>query len=138
MAYVAKEIEKLVKELTELAKNKKTHPVVGTGQCVEVPKFYAGAPATPLWKEGKQVRGNLNLAAGTAIATFINGKYPSLAHGNHAALYLKQDASGIYVVDQWVRVKKLQTRKIFFKGFNSDGTPVGGASDNGDAFSVIE
>lgn len=46
--------------------------------------------------------GNKSLSPGTAIATFVNGRYPNRPHGNHAAFYLGQDAGGIYVVDQGV------------------------------------
>ncbi|OWK41897.1 hypothetical protein FRUB_03975 [Fimbriiglobus ruber] len=37
---------------------------------------------------------------GTAIATFIDGKY-----NGHAAIYLGQNAEGIQVVDQWAERK---------------------------------
>ena len=49
------------------------------------------------------MQGDTQLAPGTAIAVFdSNGR-----HGNHtdetshAAIYLRQDAEGIYVIDQW-------------------------------------
>lgn len=63
------------------------------GQCVSMVKKFAHAPATSQWREGVRVRGNYLLRPGTAIATFINGHYPSYATGNHAALYCGQDAS---------------------------------------------
>jgi len=85
MAYVAGDVEKL--DQTEL---------VGTHQCVALVQHYTNAPNTALWKEGKAVVGNLTLAKGTAIATFVDGKYKSLSTGNHAALYVSQDATGIW------------------------------------------
>lgn len=77
------------------------------------------------------------LKPGTAIATFVNGKYPNAAHGNHAALYVKQDMGGIWVADQWKDKKQVTIRKLPFLGKNryADYTD---PSNNGDAFSVID
>jgi hypothetical protein len=48
------------------------------------------------WRPGAKVRGNHNIAAGTAIATF-----PNKGHYNgHTAIYMGQNADGIVVVDQ--------------------------------------
>lgn len=60
-------------------------PVVGSHQCVALVQIYAGAPATTTWKSGAPVVGNKSLKKGTAIATFVNGRYPNKGHGNHAA-----------------------------------------------------
>jgi hypothetical protein len=47
-----------------------------------------------------------DLAPGTAIATFKNGRYGNAAHGNHAAIFLnaepKNGEPGIHVLDQYV------------------------------------
>ena len=126
MAYVYSDAESLA-----------TKPTVGTKQCVALIKEFTSAPPTAMWKEGKAVKGNLLLAKGTAIATFINGKYPNHASGNHAAFYISQDSLGIWVVDQWSTSKTIQKRRLTFKGQDKNGsflTP----SNNGDAFSVIE
>jgi len=37
-----------------------------------------------------------------AIATFKDGKYANLPTGNHAAIDLSQDSTGLWVMDQWV------------------------------------
>jgi hypothetical protein len=50
--------------------------------------------------------GDLTIQKGTAIATFVNGKYPNNSHDNHAAFYISQDAGGIWVVDQWKSQKR--------------------------------
>jgi hypothetical protein len=105
--------------------------VVGDGQCVAFVKEASGAPRTPLWKEGEKVRGAA-IEIGTAIATFINGQYPSHPHGNHAAIYVEQNDSGIVVWDQWLG-QPVHKRTIRFKGDKCDDP-----SNNGDAFSVIE
>jgi hypothetical protein len=51
-----------------------------------------------LWKEGEKVKGAA-IQTGTAIATFIDGEYPSHPTGNHAAIYVEQNASGLVVWD---------------------------------------
>jgi hypothetical protein len=80
-------------------------------------------------------RGNKHIKRGTAIATFVNGKYPRKKHGNHAALYVSQDDEGITVVEQF-RGVSAQERKLKFLGKTKDGYV--NPSNNGDAFSIIE
>jgi hypothetical protein len=77
---------------------------VPDGQCVAYVKLAAGTPATPAWKRGVLVKGNSTIRSGTVIATFDpNGKYGNHVDGrSHAAIYLRQDAQGITVLDQWV------------------------------------
>lgn len=104
--------------------------VVGDGQCVAFVKDASGAPRTSLWKEGEKVKG-AQIDKGTAIATFIEGVYPSLDTGNHAAIYVEQNADGLVVWDQWTG-QPVHKRTIYFRG----GT--GKLSNDGDAFSVIE
>jgi hypothetical protein len=109
-------------------------PLVGTGQCVELVKEAAKAPATSFWKEGVKVKGDATIARGTSIATFVNGVYESKKTGNHAALYLEQDANGIWVYDQWATKpeQRVTKRLIRFKAGQ------GSASNDGDRYSVIE
>jgi hypothetical protein len=104
--------------------------VVGDGQCVAFVKEASGAPQTALWRRGADVKG-ADIPKGTAIATFDNDKYLSLPHGNHAAIYVDQNAEGLIVWDQWVG-HPVSQRTIHFKG--GEGYP----SNDGDAFSVIE
>lgn len=121
-------------------------PKVGTTDCVALVQFYAGLPDHRLWKAGTQVLDNPKIQPGTAIATFVNGRYPSNDTGNHAAFFLRHDAPGVgfWVVDQWKdkegqRVRPVSRRLISARRLkqNADGTwPY--ASDNADAFSVIE
>jgi hypothetical protein len=113
---------------------------VGSGGCVRLVQHYAHVPHTSLWREGERVKGNSTIRKGTAIATFVDGKYPNNATGNHAAFYLRQDDIGIWIMDQWVSnttKPRVSSRRIRFKGQDSDGSFVT-PSDNGDAFSVIE
>ncbi len=126
MPYVYSDAEKLV--------DKKP---VGTKQCVALVKHYTSAPQTARWKQGEAVKGNTKLKTGTAIATFVKGKYPNRRHGNHAAFYIGQDARGIWVVEQWSGAQIIRKHHLTFKGKNKNGAYVS-PSSNGDAFSVIE
>ncbi len=114
-------------------------PVVGTHQCVALVQEYAGAPITSTWRQGEAVLGNITLKSGTAIATFVNGRYPNRAHGNHAALYVRQASNGIIVADQWKADNKteISVRLIRSLGKDKRGNFIQ-PSDNADAFFVIE
>ncbi len=76
---------------------------VGNGECVALVQRATGAPRTSEWRQGPLVQGDMNIAPGTAIATFdSNGRYVNDSGGtSHAAIYLGQDEHGIHVVDQW-------------------------------------
>jgi hypothetical protein len=115
------------------------HNLVGTGQCVVLVQAYTAAPRAAHWKQGVSVRGQLLLTRGTAIATFVDGVYRNHAQGNHAAFYLGQDQGGIRVMDQWRGTGKPRVSQHYlrFKGVAKDGSWLD-ASNNGDAFSVIE
>ncbi|PJC98758.1 hypothetical protein GQ37_010445 [Janthinobacterium sp. BJB1] len=113
--------------------------MVGNHQCVALVRHYAGAPATLAWKQGEAVLGNRLLRKGTAIATFVDGKYANLQHGNHAALYMGQALDGILVMDQWKdkRPPLVTSRTLRSKGCYKNGLYVD-PSNNADAFFVIE
>jgi hypothetical protein len=104
--------------------------VVGTGQCVAFVEKCAGCPPSSSWKKGADVKGS-EIPIGTAIATFIDGEYLNLPHGNHAAIYIEQDEHGITVWDQWTG-QPVHKRVIRFKGIDCQDR-----SNNGDCFSVI-
>lgn len=72
---------------------------VGDGHCVSLIKQCTQAPFTSEWRPGQKVL-NAELPVGTVIATFHGQHYPS-KHGHHAAIYIEQDSSGIWVWDQW-------------------------------------
>lgn len=105
--------------------------VVGNGQCAVFVEQCSGAPIHTLWKQGRKVHGRYPLISrrgfaitvdwmekGAAIATFIDGKYPNLDHGNHVAIYDGQDLKGIWVWDQWVG-QPVHRRFINFLGGKS-------------------
>lgn len=115
-------------------------PKVGSRQCVALVQCYAGAPNTTRWKAGNSVMANTNILPGTAIATFIDGQYQNHKTGNHAALYISQDAGGIWVMDQWFSDTTKPTvskRYIRRKGMRQDGS-FADPDNNADAYSVIE
>jgi hypothetical protein len=124
MAYVYKEVRTL-----------HLQPKVGKGDCVELIQRYVKVGSTITWRQGKQVFGNRMLLPGTAIATFVNGRYPNRPTGNHAAFYIGQQSGGIYVLDQWkgadkpkISIRFLDTKRLDYKSL----------SDNPYAFYVIE
>ncbi len=106
----------------------------GHTECVEFIKQTLDAPITSMWKEGKKVTaGDMTLKPGTAIATFVNGKYPQTGStGMHAAIYMGQSALGIQVLDQWQAQGMVKPRTIHWKATRP------GLSNDGSAFSVIE
>jgi hypothetical protein len=114
-------------------------PKVGDSECVALIRLYTKAPPALRWREGEKVLGNKSLQPGTAIATFVNGRWPGRSKGNHAAFYLGQVSDGIYVIDQWNDAKKETISKRFIqnKGRNPNGS-YRQPSDNAEAFSVIK
>lgn len=119
MAYIDQSIE-----------HRKLGKAIGSGQCVALVQAWCGAPNTGSWAPGVKVRGNDHLIQkGSAIATFVDGRYPNQSHGNHAAIYMGQNETGILVIDQWSG-QSAHHRTIRWNGH--------GVSNDGDAFSVIE
>ena len=108
--------------------------VVGTGHCVPFVQEAAGCPVTSQWNEGANVQETYTtIAAGTAIATFVDGAYENKKSGNHAAIFVAGDADGIDVWDQWLG-QPVHKRRIRFRSEKWQGS----ASNNANKFSVIE
>lgn len=104
---------------------------VGNGQCVAFIQQSAAAPHTSRWHKGAKVRGS-NTPAGTAIATFEDGKYINKTDGSsHAAILLEILDNGLLVLDQWGG-QAVHERIIRYKA--GEGTP----NNDGDAYFVIE
>lgn len=116
-----------------------TTDMVGSRQCVALVQHYAGAPVTLMWRKGADVVGNKSIKKGTAIATFVNNKYPNHRSGNHAALYVSEGIDGIYIMDQWKSKKggKVTSRFIRSLGKDKRGKFIR-PSNNADAYSIIE
>lgn len=128
MPYVYKEVDELEK-----------HELVGSHQCVALVQIYAGAPTTTNWRQGDAAVGDDMIKKGTAIATFVKGRYPNHNHGNHAALFIRQGIGGIWVMDQWKNKKdrKISSRFLPSLGKDKKGNYIS-PSDNADAFFVIQ
>lgn len=130
MSFVYKEVDQL-----------NGHAKVGNGDCVAPVRTFALLPQTARWKPGAEVLGNRALARGTAIATFVNGRYPNKPHGNHAALFLVHAAGGFWVMDQWKGERKKTISPRFIPVLRSAPDRDGSwprASDDARAYSVIE
>ena len=111
--------------------------LVGTHQCAALVQNTVNVGLTATWREGMRVRGNGTLIKkGTAVATFVDGYYPNLSHGNHVAYYVSQDSTGIVVMDQWTGKESVASRLMPFRGQHASGLFVD-PSNNGDALSVI-
>lgn len=106
---------------------------LGSGQCVALAQRAAQAPSTGTWMQGANVMRSAQgaIAKGTVIATMVDGQYPNHASGNHVALYLSHDATGIQVLDQWLG-QPVHYRTIHPHGGN------GNPSNDADAFYVVE
>ena len=105
----------------------------GSRQCVAL--VQATNPSiglTRTWKCGAAVRGNTDLAPGTAIATFDGAaRYANALDGSsHAAIYLGQNERGIQVMDQWAG-STAAVRTIPWTN------PSGKAANTGSAFHVV-
>lgn len=107
----------------------------GKTECVEFVRRVTDAPTTMQWRAGQVVKGSLSnsIPTGTAIATFDeNGKYPNDSLGRHAAIYLRHDDNGIYVLDQWNARGEVKESYIRF-GRQEDVS----RSRNADTYSII-
>ena len=115
-------------------------PLVGTHHCVALVQHFAKAPQTSNWIQGELVSTVPSIAKGTVIATFVDGKYPNKASGNHAAFYLSHDGVAIKVMDQWKGDPNkpfVSSRRIHFK--NSDtGRLVEPLSNNAFAYYIVK
>lgn len=119
---------------------------MGNADCVALVRYYTSLPSRWQWKQGARVMDNPNIVPGTAIAKFVNGKYPDSDMGQHAAFFLRHDApgNGIWVVDQrkdkpGKKIRNVGRQHLVPLGYkqNKDGSWYW-ASNNPESFSVIE
>jgi len=106
---------------------------VGTGQCVALVQAASMAPNTGSWHTGIKVMsaGPGAIQKGTVIATMVDRHYPNHSHGNHAAIYLSHDHTGIQVVDQWLG------QAAHYRTIHDHGG-IGSPSNDGSKFYVVE
>ncbi len=102
------------------------------GQCAVLVQWLTKAPLTRMWRAGTRVKGSSKIEKYTCIATFDGGVYLGLPHGNHAAVYIEHNSTGIHVYDQW-KGKPVSDRWITY-GADGDLTD---PSNNGNCFYVI-
>jgi hypothetical protein len=110
----------------------------GSKECVVSVKALTALSgvSTLLWRRGKKVKGG-NILPGTAIATFpikSNGEFRFKGHG---AIFVSEEASGIWVYDQWAPKPSNPEGKRFGKRLIRYKCS-GHVSDDGEAFFVIE
>lgn len=134
-------------------------PKVDGGECARlVQHFMTRIGKTSQWRAGERVldiiASGRQLEPGTAVATFVKGRYPTIGH-RHAAFYegpaynAKGALLGIILVDQWnpkattwnphpAPRDEIKRRTAQLNGkMRPDGTfPL--ISDNAEAFYVIE
>jgi len=65
---------------------------------------------------------------------FKVGKYANLPTGNHAAIYLSQHSTGLWVMDQWVGKTSGRVKKRLIRFHEAPWNPI----NDGNAYSVIE
>lgn len=106
MPYIYPEVDTLLKQ-----------PFIKEGDCVDLIKALVPGligKSTTSWKQGENVmearRAGKVFPRGTAIATFEHGRFPQKCGPNydgtrmsckHAALLLRADPSGLWVMDQY-------------------------------------
>lgn len=113
---------------------------IGDKECVTLVKHFTDAGPAHSWREGAKVIGTRNIAQGTAIGTFVGGKWPMLNTGNHSGFYLGQVSNGIYIIDQWpddAAKPKISMRFLYRLGKDKNGNYIN-PPQNADAFSIIE
>lgn len=114
-------------------------PLVSNKECAGLVMHYSRVGVAEGWREGIKVKGNGDkIKKGTAIATFVNGRYQNLEHGNHAAFYISQSVTGIVIVEQFESLATIQKRTLAYLGVDEKTGRYNNPSNNGDAFSVIE
>jgi hypothetical protein len=108
---------------------------VDNGHCARLVQVAVKAPQARFWKRGPQVQSNPDMPRGIAIATFeLGGTFDELKicgnveytnrtdHTAHAGIYYDQDASGIWVIDQWQGRGKVAMS--YYKFVPSDDVPI--------------
>lgn len=110
---------------------------MGDGDCVTLIKEFTSAGPTMRWRAGAEVLNNPAIRPGTAIATFVKGRYPNHPTGNHAAFFLRHGVDGFWVIDQYKGRPFIQSRFISIKNLTTNGAFID-PSNNARAFSVIE
>ena len=99
------------------------------GECVSLVKRLCPLlPPTVQWKKGRLAKEEVQLPAGTVIATFNKSE----KYQGHAAIFISQDATGLDVWDQYNHPPKpVGKRRLRFDDHRTD-------VNNGNKFFVVE
>jgi hypothetical protein len=110
-------------------------PLTGQTECVAfLQATIPGIGHTGSWTEGTAItKDSTGIKAGTAIATFVDKKYPGPGKPKHAAVYVGQDETGLKVLDQWADQGEVLPRTIRFKV-----TAATRIQNDGNRYSIIE
>lgn len=135
MAHVYPEVKTLEK-----------HSLVGDGNCVALVQKLTDVGHTSHWRPQVRVMDSRNIAPGTVIATFEDGRYPNRHTGNHAAFYLYSGPNSmktgkpayIVVMDQWKRKGQVSARSIYPKARSLSLGLTYDDSDNAEMFYVVK
>jgi hypothetical protein len=101
---------------------------------------------TSQWLRERRVMDSRNIAPGTVIATFEDGRYPNRQTGNHAAFYLHSGLNSmktgkpayILVMDHWKKKGQVSARSIYPKARKLSIGLVDDDSDNAEMFYVVK
>ncbi|WP_332879092.1 BPSL0067 family protein [Massilia sp. S19_KUP03_FR1] len=134
MAHVYHEVNSLEK-----------HALIGDGNCVALVQKLTNVGHTSQWRPQARVMDSLNIAPGTVIATFEDGRYPNRHTGNHAAFYLYSGPRSmktgkpayIVVMDQWTGKGQVSARSIYPKARSLSIGLTYDDSDNAEMFYVV-
>lgn len=113
-------------------------PGPGHSDCAALVRRCTKAGPSSGWIPGERVAGNEHIAAGTAIATFRNGRYTGAGRKGQAALFLRHGADGAIVVVGDGPAGAVGMRSIRRRGGPCADGSWPQAGDNADAFFVIE
>lgn len=120
------------------AESLRDQPMVGSTACAALVQRYTIVGPTSGWVAGDRVAGNQRISAGTAIATFRNGRYGG---ADHAAFFLRHGPDGaIVVIEQAQHQPDAPMRPIGIRTIErpaADGVRPQGR-DDADAYFVIE
>lgn len=124
-------------------KSLERHELIDGADCVALIKALAPGLkglATSSWRPGIRVAGSRGLQPGTAIATFVDGRYPNKSTGNHAAFFLSYAGSAIWVMDQWKNDDKRPwvAARLIRPGLKDRGGTLRDPSNAAEAYYVIE
>lgn len=127
-------------------KSLEKHALVGDGNCVSLVKNLTDVGNTARWRPDGRVMDSRNIATGTVIAKFENGRYPNRPTGNHAAFYLYSGPNSprtgkpayIVVMDQWKVKGRVSARTVYPAVRSKTQGGIFDDSDNAEMFYVVK